>query len=190
MLKLHNIQFIVPEVQVYFHDIFISFNIYSNVEKLKKMIQSCLMEQWSRVAVRYDLSLVCKITICMGMRFVPSADVYFKNYLFYFYYFVIHVIIHASFFPPPSVGRFYYRTKLTKNRANLAVFRGTMTRPPLENVLCVDLCYLILRTYLALNKAMMVCMDKDLLAYTAATAVGVINRKVIYMLAILFECCF
>lgn len=59
-----------------------------------------------------------------------------------------------------------------------------MTRPPLEDMLCVDLSYLIFRTCLALNKAMMVCMAKDLLAYTAAMAVGVINRKVIYMLAI------
>lgn len=55
-----------------------------------------------------------------------------------------------------------------------------MTRPPLENMLCVDLCYLIFRTCLAL-KAMMVCMAKDLLAYTAAMVVGVINRKVIYV---------
>lgn len=33
---------------------------------------------------------------------------------------------------------------------------------------------------MALIKAMMVCMAKDLLVYTAAMVVGVINRKVIY----------
>jgi hypothetical protein len=66
-----------------------------------------------------------------------------------------------------------------------------VSRPPLEDMLCVDLSYLIFRTCLALSKAMMVCMAKDLLAYTAAMAVGVFNRKVIYMLTILFiECCF
>lgn len=123
----------------------------------------------------------------MGMRFVPSADVYFKNCLFIFI-----TLSFVLLFVQAPVGRFYYRIpKLTNYSANLTVFRGVMTRPPLEDMLCVDLSYLIFRTCLALIKAMMVCMAKDLLVYTAAMAVGVINRKVIYMLAILFiECCF
>lgn len=102
----------------------------------------------------------------------------FKNYFFIFIT-LSFMLLFMQALPPPLLAVFY-RTKLIKYRANLAVFRGTVTRPPLENMLCVDLCYLIFRTCLAL-KAMMVCMAKDLLAYTAAMAVGVINRKVIYV---------
>lgn len=53
-------------------------------------------------------------------------------------------------------------------------------RPLIKNKLCVDLSYLIFRTCLALNKAMMVCMARDPLVYTAAMAVVVINHKVIH----------
>lgn len=58
---------------------------------------------------------------------------------------------------------------------------GCHDTPFLDDMLCVDLSYLIFRTCLALIKAMMVCMAKDLLVYTAAMAVGVINRKVIFV---------
>lgn len=79
----------------------------------------------------------------------------------------------------------FYLKKKSIYSANLVVFRHVITtRLSLEDMLCVDLSYLIFRTCLALSKAMMVCMAKDLLAYTAAMAVGVINHKVIYMLTI------
>lgn len=73
------------------------------------------------------------------------------------------------------------------------VFRGLMTRVPLEDMLCVDLCNLLFRTCLVPSRAMTVCMAKDLLVYTAAMAVGVINSKVIYKCYLLRssrECCF
>lgn len=111
-----------------------------------------------------------------GNAFYPFCRC-FKNCPFI----LITLSFMLLFMQVPSVGRFYYHTKLTKYSANLAVFRGTVTRPPLEDMLCVDLSYLIFRTCLALNKAMMVCMAKDLLVYTAAMAVGVINHKVIYV---------
>lgn len=59
--------------------------------------------------------------------------------------------------------------------------RGVNDTPTREDTFCVDLSYLIFRTCLALIKAMMVCMDKDLLAYTAATEVEGISRKVSYV---------
>lgn len=114
----------------------------------------------------------------MGMRFVPSANFYFKKLFFIF----IITLLFVLLFVQTPVGRFfYYRTKLTNYSANLAVFRGVMKRPSLEDMLCVDLSYLIFRICLTLSKALMVCMAKDLLAHTAAMAVGVINRKVIYV---------
>lgn len=106
--------------------------------------------------------------------------------------FLFLLLYHSCYYScKPLLAVFIIVPKLTNYSANLTVFRDVMTRPPLEDMLCVDLSYLIFRTCLALIKAMMVCMAKDLLVYTAAMAVGVINRKVIYTLAILFiECCF
>jgi len=120
-----------------------------------------------------------------GNAFYSFCRRLFQKLSFYFYYFILllHVIIRAT-------PRWPFLLSYKTYSANL-VFRDAMTRPSLEDMLCVDLSYLIFRTCLALSKAMMVCMAKDLLAYTAAMAVGVINRKVIYMLVILFiECCF
>lgn len=54
----------------------------------------------------------------MGMRFVPSADVYLKNYPFIFYYFIIHVIIRAS----PRWPFFLIIVKLVNYSANFSVF--------------------------------------------------------------------
>lgn len=96
----------------------------------------------------------------------PSSSFFYRHYYCY---------LHASPF-----SCFHYCTRLTRYSAYLIRILRCHDTPPLDNMLCVDLSYLIFRTCLALIKAMMVCMGKDLLAYTAAMAVGVISRKVIY----------
>lgn len=120
--------------------------------------------------------------MCMGMHFIPSADVYLKNFFYYYYHFILVLLFTQV--PFLVVFTILYE--------NYRLFSASHDTPALENMLCVDLSYLIFRTCLALIKAMMVCMGKDHLAYTAAMAVEVISRKVIYKLSVLrfIECYF
>lgn len=110
------------------------------------------------------------------MRFIPSADVYSKFVFFFVSLFFAQISPFVRFF-----FLSLYQTKRTVQRVfSLCISAHVMTRVPLEDMLCVDLCDLLFRTCLAPSRAMTVCMAKDLLVYTAATAAGVINSKVIY----------
>lgn len=121
--------------------------------------------------------IVCKIIMCMRMRFfIPSADVYSKFVFFRLVIFCANLPLCSFFF-----FLLLYQTKRTVQRVfSLCISAHVMTRVPLEDMLCVDLCDLLFRTCLAPSRAMTVCMAKDPLVYTAATAAGVINSKVIY----------
>lgn len=188
MLKLHNIQFIMPEIQLYFHDIFISLFVQTwEIKEDDTVVPNEAMDHEMQLDTVLSLIDSLQDYNMHGNAFCPFCRCLLQKWSFLFL-----LLYHSCYYScKPLLAVFIIVPKLTNYSANLTVFRDVMTRPPLEDMLCVDLSYLIFRTCLALIKAMMVCMAKDLLVYTAAMAVGVINRKVIYMLAILFiECCF